>query len=79
MNPRVASVAPEKMGLLRVTFTNGEVRRFDATPYLAYPVFERLRDPAFFSLVQADHGTVAWPDGTDLCPDTVYLESEPIH
>jgi Protein of unknown function (DUF2442) len=47
-------------------------------PYLAYPVFERLREPSFFALVQPDHGTVSWPGGIDLDPDSVYLESVPI-
>ena len=50
----------------------------DVRPYLDYPVFERLRDPGFFALVQADHGTVSWPGGIDLDPDSVYLESVPV-
>jgi hypothetical protein len=49
----------------------------DVRPYLEYPVFERLRNPGFFALVQADHGTVGWPCGIDLDPDSVYLESVP--
>jgi hypothetical protein len=28
----------------------------DVRPYLEYPVFERLLDPGFFALAQADHG-----------------------
>ena len=47
-------------------------------PYLAYTVFERLRDPGFFALAQADHGTVSWPGGIDLDPDSIFLESVPI-
>ena len=50
----------------------------DVSPYLAYAVFERLREPAFFALVQTDHGTVNWPGGIDLDPDSVYLESVPV-
>ena len=57
---------------------DGEQRRMDVTPYLAYPVFQRLRDPGFFAEVQADHGTVCWPAGIDLDPDSVYLESVPV-
>lgn len=78
MNPRVtAAVALDDLHL-QVHFSNGEQRRLDLRPYLAYPVFERLREPAFFALVQADHGTVSWPGGIDLDPDSVYLESVPI-
>jgi hypothetical protein len=50
----------------------------DVSPYLAYPVFERLREPGFFALVHADHGTVSWPGGIDLDPASVYLESVPV-
>ena len=77
MNPRVSSVVSLENHALLVQFTNGEQRRMDVRPYLAYPVFERLREPEFFALVQADHGTVDWPGGIDLDPDSVYLESNP--
>jgi len=74
MNPRVVAVTPLEHPLLLLTPSNGERRRLDLTPYLAYPVFERLREPGFFALVHADHGTVSWPGGIDLDPDSVYLE-----
>jgi Protein of unknown function (DUF2442) len=77
MNPRVVTVAALEDCALQLQFTNGERRRLDVRPYLAYPVFGRLREPSFFLLVRADHGTVAWPGGIDLDPDSVYLESIP--
>ena len=78
MNPRVVSVAALDAHALHLHFDNGEQRRMDVGPYLAYAVFERLRNPGFFALVQADHGTVIWPGGIDLDPDSVYLESVPV-
>jgi hypothetical protein len=78
MNPRVTTVTPGEGQALLLQFSNGEQRRMDVSPYLAYPVFERLREPGFFALVQADHGTVSWPGGIDLDPDSVYLESVPL-
>lgn len=78
MNPRVTAVTPLAGHALLLQFNNGEQRRMDVSPYLAYPVFERLRDPAFFALARADHGTVGWPAGIDLDPDSVYLESVPV-
>ena len=77
MNPRVTAVVPLGNNTLLVQFTNGEQRRMDVRPYLAYPVFERLRQAEFFALVQAHHGTVSWPGGIDLDPDSVYLDSVP--
>ena len=82
MNPRVTAVMAldgQHLPLhLHLNFNNGEQRRLDLRPYLAYPVFDRLRESSFFALAQADHGTVSWPGGIDLDPDSVYLESVPI-
>ena len=75
MNPRVTAVTPLEHPALLLQFTNGEQRRMDVSPYLAFPVFERLGEPDFFALAQADHGTVSWPASIDLDPDSVYLES----
>ena len=77
MNPRIAAVTARDDHSLLLTFTNGEIRYFDITPYLAYPAFEPLRRVAFFKLVRASHGTVAWPQEIDFDPDTLYLEGEP--
>ena len=78
MNPRVTAVTALDGHALLLQFNNGERRRLDVRPYLAYAVFERLRDPGFFALVHSDHGTVGWPGGIDLDPDSVYLESVPV-
>jgi hypothetical protein len=78
MNPRVTQVSPLEGHHLLLKFSNGEQRRLDVRPYLAYEVFQKLRDPAFFALVMPEHGTVGWPEGIDLDPDAVYLESLPL-
>jgi len=78
MNPRVARVVPESGHRLRLTFTNGEVRVFDVTPWLAKGVFRELRDEAIFKSVRPWHGTVQWSGGQDLCPDTLYEDGVPI-
>ena len=77
MNPRVTAVTPLEDHHLLLTFGNGEQRRLDVRPYLSYAVFQRLREPSFFALVQPDHGTVSWPGGIDLDPDSVFLDSVP--
>jgi hypothetical protein len=78
VNPRVLAATALAHHTVLVTLTNGEQRRLDVRAYLDYPVFERLREPAFFALVQADHGTLSWPGGIDLDPDSVYLDSVPV-
>jgi hypothetical protein len=77
MFPDVTEVSPEPDYRLRLTFANGECRRFDMTPYLGYPVFLRLRNPGFFALARVDYGTVTWPGDIDIAPETLYAEAVP--
>ena len=44
----------------------------DFEPWLDAPVFEPLKDPACFTRFFVDGGTVAWPDGADVAPETLY-------
>jgi len=57
---------------LLLIFNSGEQRCFDMRPYLDYPVFLRLKNPAFFSLAHVDYGTVTWPGDIDIAPETLY-------
>ncbi|HEY6000193.1 MAG TPA: DUF2442 domain-containing protein [bacterium] len=78
MNPRVRRVKPEDDYRLRITFTNGEVRVFDVSPYLKTGVFRELLDPAVFRSVRPAFGTIQWGGGQDFCPDTLYEGSVPL-
>lgn len=56
---------------LRLTFGDGVVRDVDLAHLRdAGPVFEPLRDPAYFARVAVDPAarTVVWPNGADLDP-----------
>lgn len=64
--------------LLTFTGTEGERRHFDMRPYLHYPVFRRLENPGYFSLARVDYGTVTWPGGIDIAPETLYAHSIPV-
>jgi Protein of unknown function (DUF2442) len=75
MNPRVASVKPLSGHRLELTFVNGEVKHFDMAPYLATGIFSELQDERMFRTVKAVLGSIAWENGADLCPDTLYLDS----
>ena len=77
MNPRVTAVRPNPDFTLSIVFTSGEARRFDVKPYLDTGIFRELRDPQAFQLVRPVLGSIQWAGGQDLCPDTLYDESEP--
>jgi len=71
----VKSVQAQPDFRLRITFENGERRIFDVTPYLDHGAFRELRKPSLFNAVRVDFDTVVWPNGVDLCPETLYEES----
>jgi hypothetical protein len=75
MNPRVKDVKPEQNFTLLITFSNGEVKRFDVKPYLGIGIFKELQDLSLFNSVKPCLGRIQWASGVDLCPDTLYLES----
>jgi hypothetical protein len=74
---RIKEVYPLEGYLLKLVFTNGEVRCFDMNPYLKKGIFVALQDAGLFRRVKPAHGTIEWPGEIDMCPDTLYLESVP--
>ncbi len=76
MNPRVKDVKPLADYRLKVKFTNGEIGTYDCRPLLDFGVFRELEDKTFFRKVRVEGGTVVWPHEQDICPDTLYLDSE---
>ncbi|MDR1191584.1 MAG: DUF2442 domain-containing protein [Verrucomicrobiales bacterium] len=74
--PRIIAVTPEAGYTLRLEYNNGETRRYDVKPLLAFGPFRELRDnPALFNRVRPWLGTVQWPNEADICPDALYEES----
>ncbi len=75
MNPRVKQVVASLDYKLHLEFTNGERGTYNCSHLLAFGVFNELRDKNYFRKAAALDGTVAWPHGQDICPDTLYLDS----
>jgi Protein of unknown function (DUF2442) len=60
---------------IRVTFNDLSERTIDFRRWLDGPVFEALKDPAYFQKFFVDGGTVVWPNGADIAPETLYETS----
>src|SRR5580700_2288400 len=58
---------------LRLVFNDGIRKTVDVAPLLTGPVFEPLRDPAYFAHAELDAhcGTVSWPNGADFAPEAL--------
>ncbi|MGA7706013.1 MAG: DUF2442 domain-containing protein [Solirubrobacteraceae bacterium] len=74
LTPDITKAAAPQHGVLRLTFADdvtGEVYVLDR---MHGPVFERAVTPEGFAEVRVDpeSGTVCWPGGADLAPDTLY-------
>lgn len=76
MNPRVESVRTTDDYKLKLVFTNGETGLFDCARLLDFGVFRELADLRYFRQARVEWGTVTWPHEQDICPDTLYLDSE---
>jgi hypothetical protein len=52
-------------------FRDGSEGTADLSGRLYGPVFEPLKDPAYFERFHVDD-TLCWPDGADFAPETLY-------
>jgi hypothetical protein len=64
---------------LNVQFENDEVRKVDLEKHLDGPIFEPLKELAYFKRFEVNHDidTVVWPNGADFSPDFLYEIGEP--
>jgi hypothetical protein len=59
---------------IKVRFENDEVKLVDLEPHLDGPIFEPLKDIAYFRsfTVNQDIDTVTWPNNADFSPEFLY-------
>jgi hypothetical protein len=76
---RVTELEVRKPHSLRLTFNDGTNKTVDVRSLLEGPVFEPLKDRAYFTRATLDPvcGTVVWPNGADFAPEALY-ELQPV-
>ncbi len=64
--------------IVQLRFSDGSEREIDLEPYLHGPVFQPLRnDLEMFRRMHIEGGTIAWENGADIAPETLYEDSHP--
>ena len=74
LTPDIAEVTVLRHGVLHLAFADGVSGEVEVLDRMRGPVFQRARTPAGFAEAAVDEetGTVVWPGGADLAPDTLY-------
>jgi hypothetical protein len=74
LTPDIISAEALRHGVLRLTFADGLSGDVEVLDRMRGPVFEQACTPEGFARVEVDPelGTVTWPGGADLAPDTLY-------
>jgi Protein of unknown function (DUF2442) len=57
---------------IHVTFDDDSEKTVDFSTWLRGPVFEPLKDTKYFRRFYLDGWTIAWPNGADIAPETLY-------
>jgi hypothetical protein len=77
LTPDVTEVTAVRHGVLRLRFADGVTSQIDVLPRMLGPVFDEARTVEGFrqAAVDRETGTVVWPGGADLAPDTLYARA----
>jgi hypothetical protein len=77
LSPDITAATVVEHGVLRLTFADGLSAEFNVLERMRGPIFAEARTPAGFAKVTVDPetGTVVWPGGADLAPDTLYVRA----
>lgn len=77
LQPKLVSVEPMPQMKLRLKYETGEVKLFDAAPYVTGSWYGELRDESYFRTVHVLPGGIGieWGNGQDIAPHELYEDS----
>jgi uncharacterized protein DUF2442 len=61
---------------IHLWFQDGNEKTVDFARWLEGPIFEPLKDTRYFQRFFLDGGTVSWPNGADIAPETLYEQAK---
>ena len=61
---------------IRLAFNDGVSGVVDFADWLKGPVFEPLKDRKYFAKFFLEGGTVVWPNGADIAPETLHARAK---
>ena len=69
----VIEITYRKGFIYHIVFDDGTSGDVDFSEYMRKgPVFRPLRDLSFFRKARVEGGTISWPNGADIAPETLY-------
>ena len=72
MLPSVTKAKYVKDYLIDIKFNDGNKKVIDFEPWLTGPIFRPLKSKDYFKKFFIDGPTIAWPNGADIAPETLY-------
>lgn len=73
----VTQLEYKRQYVYHIVFDNGTEGEIDFSPYLERgKVFQTLVSLSFFRQARIEGGTIAWPNGADIAPETLYEQCE---
>jgi len=73
--PTVVSAEYRGEYRIHLTFNDGVEKTVDFSQWLSGPVFAPLLDREYFQGFFLDGGTITWPNGADVAPETLYAKA----
>lgn len=76
MTPKIKKIQYKGKYTYHIQFENDQKGNINFQPFLWGEVFEPLKDKDYFkkAFIDKTSGSIAWPNGVDIAPETLYQQ-----